>query len=303
MTANPQTTEERVKESPSSQLSKEILFGDQIRFFTQAGFDGEKLQRKINDARCLVIGGGLIGSHTMVLLADSGVGILKVLAGNTLEERDIAGNALLRPDDIGLICSEALKARLQRRSQYLAVESLTFDTLNKNELKSVLREVGCALICLDSPAPALLDAFNETALQTKTQWLSGQINRGVGLVGPTVIPDQSPCYKCYELRRNANLTNYDEVMQYESHLRQMPKIITDCNTARPVAALTASFLALEALRILSGVCLPQLAAKFLQINFWSSDITPHHILRLPNCTACGYGKRRELPQLKQLPQR
>lgn len=297
----PQAIEEKATESFSRQISKEDFFGDQIRFFNRSGFIGEQLQQKINDSRCLVVGGGEVASQALAILADSGVGNFKVIDEDIVEERFLAGDALLRAEDIGSSYGEGLKKRLEQRSRFSTVDRLIFNPLDKNELKPFLKETDCALVCLDSPAPALLEAFNEAALQTKTVWLRGQIFRGAGIVGPTVIPGQSACYKCCELRRNANLSNYEEVMQLESRLKEMPRIRTDSDTLRPVAALTASFLALEALRILSGATLPQLVAKYLRIDLWSSDFVPHRFLRLPNCPACGYGRRRMLPQFKEMP--
>lgn len=298
MTTTPQVIEERAAESRSRQISKEAFFGDQIRFFNQSGFNGEQLQQRINNSRCLVVGGGEVGSHALALLADSGVGNFKVIDENIVEERFLAGNALLRAEDAGSSHAEGLKKRLEQRNRFSTVDRLSVDPLDKNELKSVLKEADCALVCLDSPNPALLESFNEAALQTKVVWLRGQIYRGEGIVGPTVIPWQSACYKCCELRRNANLSNYEEVMQFESRLKEMPQIRTDSDTLRPVAALTASILALETVRILSGAWLPQLVGKYIRIDFRSLDFAPHRFLRLPNCPACGYGKRRTLPQFK-----
>jgi bacteriocin biosynthesis cyclodehydratase domain-containing protein len=301
MMTKPQAIEEKATESGSRQMSKEDFFGDQIRFFNQSGFEGGQVQERINNSRCLLVGGGEVGSHALAILADSGVGNFKVIDENTVEERFLAGNALLRAEDTGLSYGEGLKKRLEQRNQFSTVDNLTVNALDKNELKPVLKETDCALVCLDSPAPALLEAFNEAALQTKTVWLRGQVYRGEGIVGPVVIPGQSACYKCFELRRNANLSNYEEVMQFESRLKEMPQIRTDSNTLRPIAALTASLLALEALRILSGVSPPQLVAKYIRLDFRSFDFAPHRFLRLPNCPACGYGKRRTLPQFKEMP--
>ncbi len=297
----PQAIEEKATESGSRQMSKEDFFGDQIRFFNQSGFEGEQVQERITNSRCLLVGGGEVGSHALAILADSGVGNFKVIDENTVEERFLAGNALLRAEDTGSSYGEGLKKRLEQRNQFSTVDNLTVNPLDKNALKPVLKETDCALFCLDSPAPALLEAFNEAALQTKTVWLRGQVYRGEGIVGPVVIPGQSACYKCFELRRNANLSNYEEVMQFESRLKEMPQIRTDSNTLRPIAALTASLLALEALRILSGVSHPQLVAKYIRLDFRSFDFAPHRFLRLPNCPACGYGKRRTLPQFKEMP--
>ncbi len=291
------------KENPVASLSPEELYGEQIRFFAQAGLDGEAVQRQLSKTRAVVIGGGVVGSLTLSLLAEAGVGMLRILDATRTEARTLPGNALLRAEDVGRPRAEALSERLRQRHPSLTSESVPANPLSASELAPVLRDTDCAVVCLDSPAPALLDAVNAAALQAQTRWLMGQVYSGVGLVGPTVIPDQSPCYKCYELRRNANLSNYEETVQYESRLRQMPGIRSECVAPRPLAALLSAFLALEVQRLLTGVSTPQTVGRILRLDFFATDMTSHQILRFPNCPACGYGKQRKLPLVSQLPPR
>ena len=155
------------------------------------------------------------------------------------------------------------------------------------------------LVCLDSPAPALLDAVNRAALQANVRWVTGQIYRGTGILGPTVIPYQSACYKCYELRRNANLENYEEVMHYETRLRQMPAIRSEFVAPKPLAQTLGGLLALESLRLMTQTAIPQMAGRILLIDFFAPEMTYHRILRLPNCPACGDERRSSLPSVQE----
>jgi bacteriocin biosynthesis cyclodehydratase domain-containing protein len=274
-----------------------------MRFFSQAAMDGETIQRTLAAARAVVIGGGVIGSHALASMGDSGVGTLRIVDQTTIEERHLAGSALLRDEDVGRRTAEALKERVDERNPFLRTEAVAANPLAADELKTLFRDQSCVVVGLDSPSPALLDAVNEAALQTGTRWISGQIYRGLGLVGPTVIPGQSPCYKCYELRRNANLENYEETMQYESRLRQMTGIRTECVAPKSLASLIGSFLAVEAVRLLTGVSYPQTVGRTLHLDFFGSEPTIHRILRFPTCPACGYGKRRGLAAVAELPRR
>lgn len=268
-----------------------------MRFFAQAGHDGEAAQHRLRQARALVLGGGVIGSHALALLADSGLGVLRIPEGGPIEERDLAGHALWRAADVGRGTGAALSERLKERQPTLQVEQWPLDPLDPGALQAALKGCDCALICLDAPAPALLNAVNEAALRTKTRWLAGQIYRGAGIVGPTVIPHQSPCYKCYELRRNVNLNNYEETLAYEARLDQLPRRRSECIAPRPLASLVASLLALETVRLLTGVCFPQLVGRIWRIDFFAPEMAVHRLLRLPLCPACGYGRQRQLPLL------
>ena len=295
--------EERQESREANALKPEDLYEGQISFFSRASWDGASIQQLLATAQVVVIGGGVVGSHTLASLADAGVGTLKILDSSTVERNNLAGNALLSADDLNRSRADALKERVGQRNPYTKVETLAANPDSIDDLKEVFRRSDLALVCLDSPAPAILDAVNAAALETNTRWTTGQIYSGMGLVGPTVIPNQSPCYKCYEMRRDFNLNNYEETMQYESRLREMPGIRNECMAPTPLAALVAAFIAVEALRLASRTEYPQLFGRVLHLSFFGKDFSEHRLLRFPKCSACGYGKRRSLPQFPQLPLR
>ena len=282
-------------------LSKEDFYAEQVRFFSQARVDGQAAQRLLGKAQMVVLGAGLIGSHALASLADAGVGAIQVLDAVKITERDLPGNALLNNEDIGRTRAEALSLHIGRRNPHIRCESVSADTSSGEKLKSVIKGMSCVLVCLDSPAPVVLDAINQAALETNVRWIAGQVYRGIGLIGPTITPRQGPCYKCYELRRDVNLVNYEETMHYESRLRQLPATRSECIAPRPLAACIGELLALEAMRIITGLAFPQTAGRVLRLDFFAPEMTYHRILRLPNCPACGYGPQRTLPQVPQLP--
>jgi len=265
---------------------------EQVLFFTTSVRDGNAVQRQLHEAQTVMVGGGVIGSLTVGLLAEAGVGHLRVLDPMKIDTRMVEADPLLRSEDIGRPRAEALCERLRQHYPALSSESVDADPHSTEELTTVLRGATCAVACLDAPAPALLEALNAAALMVDTRWIVGQMYRGVGLVGPFIIPHQTPCYKCYELRRDANLNNYTETMHYESRLREMPGIRSECVAPRPLAALLSAFLALETQRLLTGVCTPQTIGRVARLDFFSPEVTYHRILRFPHCPACGYGKRR-----------
>jgi bacteriocin biosynthesis cyclodehydratase domain-containing protein len=144
----------------------------------------------------------------------------------------------------------------------------------------------CVLACADTPNPELLEAVNAAALSGGWKWIAGQIEWASGLIGPAVLPGQSACYRCFALRREANLG--------------LPEgaFASDWGAVGALAACVGSLLALEALRLLSGVARPQTLGRVLRVDFLATEMIFSRVLRLPNCPACGYGKRR-LPQLSQ----
>jgi bacteriocin biosynthesis cyclodehydratase domain-containing protein len=144
----------------------------------------------------------------------------------------------------------------------------------------------CVLACVDVPTPELLEAVNAAALSRGWKWIAGQIEWGSGLIGPAVLPGESACYRCFALRREANLGPTQAARA------------SDWGAVGPLAACVGSLLALEALRLVSGLARPQTLGRVLRVDFLAAEMVFNRVLRLPNCPACGYGKRR-LPRLSQ----
>lgn len=289
-----------LKTKKKAHLTKADYYGDQIRFFSQFSSDGQAAQKLLAGAQVVVFGAGAIGSHTIAALADSGVGKIRVIDQAETTKPDIASNALLQLQDAGHARAEMAARRINEKDiPSVSCEAIQADSESDEKLKEIIQGAACALVCLDSPAPTLLDAVNRAALQANVRWTTGQIYRGTAILGPTVIPYQSACYKCYELRRNANLKNYEEVMQYESRLRQMPAIRSEFVAPKPLAQTLGGLLALESLRLITQTAIPQMAGRILLIDFFAPEMTYHRILRLPNCPACGDEKRSSFPILQE----
>lgn len=153
-------------------------------------------------------------------------------------------------------------------------------------LEDVAGNPSCVLGCLDAPDPEFLDAVNAAALRNGWTWIAGQIEWGCGLIGPAVLPRQSACYRCYSLRREANLPP------------SQAGPASDWGSVGPLPGCVGSLLALEATRLISGIARPQTVGRVLRVDFLAAEMTTHRVLRLPSCPACGYGERR-LPQLPQ----
>jgi ribosomal protein S12 methylthiotransferase accessory factor len=155
-----------------------------------------------------------------------------------------------------------------------------------------------ALACLDGPSPLVLEAVNAAALETGTAWVAAQVVGGTGLLGPTVLPRQSACYTCYQLRRDANLdaNDLEGVAAFEARLRQLPSVRTGLVGPRPLAAALGGLLALEAVRLLSGLGLPQTVGRVLRVDFLGPQPSMHRLLRFPRCPSCGTGQRAVLTQ-------
>ena len=172
----------------------------------------------------------------------------------------------------------------------LAASGMKSASVQAAQFRADSTEADCVLVCTDSPASGLFDAVNSAALQRGWPWIAGRIESGAGLIGPAVIPHQTACYRCFELRRRANLARPD---------RGQAGSATGGNDAAAPSAMAAAvggLLVLETMRLISRLALPQTMGAVLRLDFFASGISLHRVLRLPNCPDCGYGRRR-LPEV------
>lgn len=159
------------------------------------------------------------------------------------------------------------------------------------DLASVIGGLQAVVVGLDAPSPTLLEAVNQAALQTHVPWIVGLVDGGICRAGPTIIPHQSPCYRCYDVRRAANLPAAGQVAPPGPGASPQPAARSSLVAPRPFAAWLGAFLALETLHLISRLAFPQTVGRVALLDFYGTEITYHRILRLPNCPACGFGRR------------
>lgn len=269
---------------------EEERYSGQLRSFSSSLRDGRVVQQKLSTTHLTAFGAGLVASYALSALAEAGIGTIRIVDDATSPVGDLPSG--LSGSDEHRMRAEALAQRINGDvGSTIVCQSVAFGTIDVESVVSLIDNIDVVLVCLDAPSSILLDVINRATLRTNTSWITGQVHSGIGWIGPTVIPGVSPCYKCYELRRNANLQNYDEVLRYESRLDEMPAIVRQPVAPYPLIASAGALLALEALRLLTGIAAPQTLGRVLRLDFFSSEMKYHRILRLPRCPACGYGTR------------
>jgi bacteriocin biosynthesis cyclodehydratase domain-containing protein len=251
-------------------MQTEERYLNQIRFFSQFG-DGAAVQEQLESTRLTVFGSGLVAYYALSALAGSGVSKISIC-----EPADGTG-------------AENLARTINQNTSRSACSYVAMSSIDEKTIGELILDTDAVIVCLDAPAPTLANSINLATLRTSTPWLIGQIHTGTGWIGPVVIPGQTPCYKCYEFRRNANLENYDEVIRFESRLEEMPAIVRQPSAPPALATAVGSLLGLETLRLLTKLVAPQTLGRVLRLDFLASEMTYHRILRLPRCSACGYG--------------
>jgi bacteriocin biosynthesis cyclodehydratase domain-containing protein len=139
----------------------------------------------------------------------------------------------------------------------------------------------------DGLSDRLFAAVNEQCLKSGTRWLSAVISGPQGRLGPTFVPDQTACYTCFRHRLNSNAADPAADHAFEAAVaRDEP----EQGGLEAFSAIIAGHLALETVRLLTGLSEPSTVARYYLFNATVPDSEVHNVLRVPRCPSCGGSK-------------
>ena len=129
------------------------------------------------------------------------------------------------------------------------------------------------------------DTINNYCLQYKVPWIAAvRCGPDQAQIGPLFIPEETACYRCFQLRCAANRSNYEQYVAFRK-LTETPHRNGIWPEAH--AQFVASVVALECVRFITDVA-P--ASSVGTVHYWELDCwTPavESVLKLPGCPCCG----------------
>jgi adenylyltransferase/sulfurtransferase len=155
---------------------------------------GGEGQRKLLDARVLVVGAGGLGSPAALYLAAAGVGTIGLADFDEVDITNLQRQILHQNADVGRPKTESGTETLQRLNPDVCVEPIS-KRLDSTNALGVIEPFDVVVDGSDNfPTRYLL---NDACFLTKTALVSGSIFQFEGQV-TTFVPTwpQSPCYRC-----------------------------------------------------------------------------------------------------------
>lgn len=209
-------------------------------------------QKRLLDAKILVVGAGALGNEILKNLALLGVGNILIVDMDIIEESNLSRSILFRKSDIGL--SKAVVAAERTREIYpeCNINSVTGNIMYDVGL-GVFGWADVIIGALDNREARLW--INRAAWKMNRPWVDGAIE-GINGVARVFLPGTPPCYECtlgeidwtiLEKRMSCNLLTHEQM--------QLGKIPTTPTTSSIIAGIQVQ----EVLKILHG--LPILAGK------------------------------------------
>lgn len=249
----------------------------------------EPVWTRLINSHAVIIGVGGVGSWVALLLGQLGIKYFTLLDDDIVKPHNL-NRSIFCNDDIGLLKTRAAERMLAaRKSQYYAVESITEKLSNSSRLINFLHHTTqrqtVLINCADFPSVAQTSAIiHDAAFTCNLPYIiAGGYNMHLSLVGPTVIPGETPCFHCIAYAMNQ--VGVDDLAGAERIVKEHRNI----GNIAPLAAISASFVANECLKLLVGMpyMQPIMQGKRGEFNFLTKKLALETYERWDECPYCG----------------
>ena len=250
------------------------LQGVPARYARQVLFGGLAAtgQRALIGASAVIVGCGGLGCLQATLLVRAGIGRVRLIDRDLVEEVNLHRQVLYDEADARELRPTAAAAadRLRAANSLVTVEGLVED-LNSATVERLLEGADVVLDASDNFDTRYL--VNDYAVATGTPWVYGACVSSYG-VAFAVLPGETPCLRCV----------FPHVPP--------PAATVSGDTAGilgPIVGVVASLQVAEAFKILSKQ--PQLVSRRLAVvDVWASELETVELPpRDPRCRCCGQG--------------
>ncbi len=245
------------------------------RYSRQILFDGigKEGQARIMASRVALVGCGALGTVQASLLVRAGVGALRIIDRDFIEESNLQRQILFDEDDVRNLVPKAVAAekKLRAANSLVQLEGVVED-VNASTIERLLK--GFDLIVDASDNFDVRYLINDYAVKTGTPWIYGACVGSYGLTFP-ILPGETACLQCvFESAPPAGFS-------------------PTCDTAGvigPIVGTIASMQAAEALKILAGRR-DKINRRITAIDLWENRRDGFDLpARDPKCPCCAQHK-------------
>lgn len=196
---------------------------------------GVEGQQRLQQARVVILGVGALGTALASGVVRAGVGYVRLIDRDFIEEHNLQRQMLFDEDDIAANLPKAVAAavKLQRVNSHITIEPVVEDVTPTNIERLI---TDCDLVLDGGDNFELRMLLNDASLKHGIPWIYGAVIATHGVVMP-VLPDDGPCFRCLLPDLPA------------------PGTMPTCDTAGvlgTVPQLIAAFQVTEALKLLTG---------------------------------------------------
>ncbi len=223
-------------------------------------------QRRLLDARVLVVGAGGLGCPAALYLAAAGVGRIAIADHDAVAVENLQRQILYGAADVGRPKAETAAAALRRVNPDVAVEPLV-RRVTAAEARGLVR--GRSLVVEGTDDPETKFAVNDACVAEGVPLVIGGVVRWSGQL-MAVLPRRTACYRCV----------------FENPPEGAAETCEAAGVLGPAAGAVGTLMAVEAVKLLLGKGEP-LAGRMRVMDFLNGTSRDVAWKRRPGCAACG----------------
>ena len=251
-------------------------------------YDVESAWERLADSHAVVIGAGGVGSWVVSLLAQMGMKNFTLVDDDVVKPHNL-NRSVFSQSDVGSLKTEAVDRMLSaKREGYYSMSPIVEKLESSERLIEVLQDnlspQTVLVNCADFPSVAHTSAIiNDVAFALNLPYIiAGGYNMHLSLVGPTIIPHETPCFHCIshgmDQLKVAEIEGAERVVKEHRNLGNLA----------PLAAISASFVANECLKLLLGLLelRPTMIGKRGEFNFFTKKLSLEEYEVWGECPYC-----------------
>ena len=232
---------------------------------------GEECQKVLMDSNAVVVGCGALGTVSSSYLTRAGIGQIRIIDRDFIEESNLQRQILFDENDIaeGLPKAIAAQRKLRKINNNANIEGVVTD-VNYANIEELSKDADIIIDGTDNFETRFL--INDFCVKNNIPWIYGACIGSRGLT-MNIVPSKTPCLRCV--------------------FETMPQMGTfpTCDTAGvigPIAGIIGSTQAIEAIKILAGKY--ESANKTLiEIDVWDTKVKQidiSELMGLNDCPTC-----------------
>ena len=256
----------------------------QLRYFgdlAASDVQVSEYQRRLREARVVMLGLGGLGSWASYALACCGVGELVLVDGDRVELANLNRQILYGEGDLGRPKADAAADALAAFSSAIRLTRVPARVEHADDVRALAEGADLLVNGADWPAHDIERFVNAACFAAGLPFITMSHSPPVARVGPLYVPGTTGCFACQESAYRETHPLYDELVE-QRRGRTSP-----APTLGPVCAFVGGQVALEALHLITGLCPPATLGMAFAYDLRTMRVSREPVPRLPGCLVCG----------------
>ena len=225
---------------------------------------GPSGQKALGRSCAVVIGCGALGTYALSFLVRAGVGEVRVVDRDIVEESNLQRQALFSEGDIGRAKAKVAEERLREVNSEIEIRGEVAD-LDHTNVQRIIRGATVVLDATDNMDTRFL--VNDACVKSGTPWVYAGAVGTTGMVMPIV--KEGPCLRC--------------VFPSPPQPGELPT----CDTVGIINTLPAVVASLEVTEAFKIMERKEPIRELMFIDVWLGEIQRVKVKKNPECECCG----------------